>query len=216
MIQIQSQSDKNSKIKKHIPKKLQNDDELLSCILKNIVSNGDPKEVKKKLIESFKEYTSKKFSKKKKEEKRKQLEHLSRGAMITFGLDNDYSLDVSVDAEYFGLALEMKRNIIKEYDCRNHFEKSLVDMIVIPYCRYLRFSAVLKGFVSCGISKEEVAYNAIMSKESDRSFKQYLTAFHTLQQIKNPQVNVNIKTDNAFVAQNQQNNSLTLKNNDQQ
>ena len=45
---------------------------------------------------------------------------------------------------------------------------------------------------------------SIMSKELDRANRNYLTAMNNLLEIKRPQMNINVKTKNAYFWQNQQ------------
>jgi len=52
---------------------------------------------------------------------------------------------------------------------------------------------------------------SIMSKELDRANRNYLTAINNLIEIKRPQMNINVKTNNAYFWQNQQINNNKTK-----
>ena len=54
------------------------------------------------------------------------------------------------------------------------------------------------------ISDERTRYLGYLSKQMDRAHRQYLSALMTLKQLKAPAIEMNIKTKNTFVAQNQQ------------
>jgi hypothetical protein len=47
-------------------------------------------------------------------------------------------------------------------------------------------------------------YIANLSKQIDRANRQYISALLTLKQLKSPNVEMNIKTNNAFISNNQQ------------
>jgi hypothetical protein len=55
-----------------------------------------------------------------------------------------------------------------------------------------------------GVSSEINGYCAVMSKELDRANRHYLSALATLKQLKSPPFQIQVRTQNAFVAQNQQ------------
>ncbi len=54
------------------------------------------------------------------------------------------------------------------------------------------------------INQNRTAYISILSKEADRSHRQFLSALMTLKQIKAPTIEMNIKARTAFVSDKQQ------------
>jgi len=53
-------------------------------------------------------------------------------------------------------------------------------------------------------TKEINNFLSIMSKDVDRANRHFITALETLKQFKQPQLKVNVKTKNAFIAEKQQ------------
>lgn len=131
---------------------------------------------------------------------------------LAYSLESGYALMESVDDRYRKLALQMKWDLEKEYKCDSSSEKALADQIVSSYIRKLSFSKLLE---SCKkqeyCSNEKVGYLKFLSKEIDRSYRQFLSALETLKAIKQPALNVNIKAQNTFFAQNQQINNPSEK-----
>jgi hypothetical protein len=127
-----------------------------------------------------------------------------------FGLEVEthVALMGSFNAEYRGMAKELSSQIIKEYDCTTHVEKMLVESAVSGFIRHIDNS---KRFNNCiNANAEEVIlpvlaqFLAMLGKQMDRSNRQFLSSLAMLKQMKQPQLEVNIKTKNAFVAENQQ------------
>lgn len=58
------------------------------------------------------------------------------------------------------------------------------------------------------LSHERVAFLNFYSKEVDRSHRQFISAIETLKLMRQPSLRVNIKTNNAFVGENQQFNNI--------
>ena len=65
------------------------------------------------------------------------------------------------------------------------------------------------------ITNELNNYYNFLSKEIDRAQRQYITGLQTLKQLKSPSLPVTIKTTTAYIAENQQVNSVTQPNNDE-
>jgi hypothetical protein len=140
----------------------------------------------------------------------KELELLSQ-FNIDYGIENNLSMVESVEARYRGLIINLRRELIKEYNCKSYGEKALIDMMVGAYARNLSLTKRLinssgKDYTTALLNN----YISAMSKEVDRANRHFITALETLRQMKQPELKVNIKSKNAFIAQNQQfNNSKT-------
>lgn len=133
-------------------------------------------------------------------------------AVMTLGFDNDYVLNYTVSKWYSGLVIELRRKLIKDFDCKTHAEKALVDMAVSGYMRVIRASQSLTGNLDYGsISPVRNQCMAIMSKEIDRAHRHFTTAYQILLQLKQPPLNVQVHANSAFVAQAQQFNMNDLK-----
>jgi len=135
------------------------------------------------------------------EEDEKNLEK----AVYDYGFENDISIIEAVEEKYRGMMLELKRNIIKEYDCKAFSEKALVDLAVNAYSRNLTLSRMLVNTATTGRTTKEINnFLSIMSKDVDRANRHFITALETLKQFKQPQLKVNVKAKNAFIAEKQQ------------
>ncbi len=127
---------------------------------------------------------------------------------MVYSQESGYALLVSVSASYKGFALQLRESLQKEFDCKTASEIALVDHAVNAHIRELSHSALLElRNTPQWISREKVALLGFYSKEIDRAHRQFISAIETLKSIKQPALRINIKTKNAFVAQNQQNNN---------
>lgn len=135
-------------------------------------------------------------------------------AVMTLGFENDYVLTNAVSKWYSGLVIELRRKLIKDFDCKTHAEKALVDMALSGYIRVICASQALAGGIDYGsINPVRNQYMSIMSKEIDRAHRHFTTAYQMLMQLKQPPLNVHLKTKTAFVAQAQQFNLDKQENN---
>ena len=131
-------------------------------------------------------------------------------SLMMCGLEVDtHFVLMSVQKKYSVMAKELASQIIKEYECTTHTEKMLAETTVCAFIQNLensrRFNDCIKSneFISPNLSQ----YLAVLGKEIDRSHRQFLSSLSMLRQLKQPQMEINIKTNNAFVANNQQINS---------
>lgn len=127
---------------------------------------------------------------------------------IACSLDSGHSLLESTSSAYRALALEVRRSLVEEFNCTLPSEKILVEQIVNAYIRKIEYSVLLTQHRQHSVlTHESIAFLSLCSKELDRAFRQLVSALETLKSIKQHPLNVHIKTQNAFVAQNQQNNN---------
>lgn len=135
----------------------------------------------------------------KKEEISKSLIDISFGLGITTG----YSLMKAVNEEHRGLAVQMKRDMQSEFDCKTTSEKALIDLAVNAYIRNLYYSGrMLSNQDNAGNNHNN--YRKYLSQEIDRAQRHYISAIETLKSIKQPALKVNVKTKTAFFADKQQ------------
>ena len=144
-----------------------------------------------------------------KSEKRKDKENRKKYALeavLAMGLETHEQLATSMNEGYRPLAMEMCRRMIKDYDCKTAAEKALVEVAVNDYIRVLEFSQLM-GSIRQNLNNVTKAKNqlyAIWSKELDRANRQFINAITTLKHFKAPALEMTIKTNTAFIAQNQQ------------
>ena len=126
-------------------------------------------------------------------------------------VDTQWNLAEVFDERYRGMVMEMSKQIIKEYDCATHAEKMLAEIVVNSFARVLDSSRRLDselGNAGTVINENRTKYLSVLSKLHDRSNRQFLSAIMTLKQMKAPSIEMNIKANTAFIAQNQQVNTV--------
>lgn len=122
-----------------------------------------------------------------------------------FENESHVALMESVDENYRMMGKEMSDEMMQEFDCKNEAERSLVKLMVNAYIRVLDNSRRLNNELNGqNITPNRNIYIANLSKQVDRANRQYISALLTLKQIKSPNVEMNIKTNNAFISNNQQ------------
>jgi hypothetical protein len=120
-------------------------------------------------------------------------------------LENHLLLSTSCDEGYRPAVIKFIEDLIQEYDCKTSSEKALAQLVALAHYRVLRCSRSLNGIMTIGYCSD-LGNNYLnqCSKELDRANRCYLVALQTLKQIKQPPMNVNVKANTAFLAQNQQ------------
>ncbi len=141
----------------------------------------------------------------------KDAQKLLRDAAMIFGLDNHHALIGVMNENYSPLAIEFANNLNKEYDCKMPSEKALSQVIVNAYIRLLDDTRRFNICIEAGeyLSENRTKHLAMLSKQIDRANRQFISALSALKQFKSPMIQINVKTHNAFVAQNQQLNANT-------
>jgi hypothetical protein len=130
-----------------------------------------------------------------------------RKALAAYGLYTHVPLEESVAEEYRPLVAEFSHQLVQDYDCKTSGEKALAETVVSAYIRILTYSRRLGGAVtgkSTQIGKQHIEFYLMLGKELDRANRHFITALTTLKQLKAPSLEINVKTQTAFVAQNQQ------------
>lgn len=111
-------------------------------------------------------------------------------------------------------AIELINNLIEEYNCNTSLEKTLCEMIALNYWKILeltkKYNSVMLAWNT--LTNERTKYLNMLSKELDRVNRVYLISLNNLIDIKKPKINLNIKTKNAFISNNQQFNNNLNKN----
>jgi hypothetical protein len=171
-------------------------------------SSTDPDENLKKFAEKYMPVVySGKYDEKTQDEMIRSISDLS----TTFSTDTGYILMESLGKDYHGLAIQMRRELQQEFDCKKPSEKALVDMVVNAFIKKLSYSKRMENNQKY-VGAEYDGYRNYLSKEIDRAHRQFLSAMETLNIIKQPALKVNIKTNNAFVSENQQFNTKVENN----
>lgn len=142
-----------------------------------------------------------------------------------YTIDNGYIVQSSVQAFDSELALKIRQNLMEEYRISSNAESMIIDLAVSAYIRHLECSRVYTNLLGeCKIVHEEnddgeiekkatfsysfdqLKINLLkeMGKQVNMAEQQYLTLISFLNESRRPPIKVNIKTDQAFVAENQQ------------
>ncbi len=126
-------------------------------------------------------------------------------AMYNFGLDNGAIVVDACPEEYRGMASKFRDSLIATYTCETEVEKALVDVIVNAYVKTMYYSKKLYSVVSRGTTNGNLNYYmAVIGKEIDRSNRHFISSLETLKMIKQPPIKLSVKTNSAFISQNQQ------------
>ncbi|EKD99967.1 MAG: hypothetical protein ACD_22C00127G0017 [uncultured bacterium] len=171
------------------------------------VAKCDPKILLEKIDTTMEAY----HQAKNEEEKKTTLLAFSQStndALYIYGLDNHYPVAETVTSKLQPLVIQMTNDLIAEYSCKTTSEKALAELIAGAYGRYLSYSNTLTGSFNVEyLSSEKNGYFTLLGKEADRAYRQFITALTTLKQLKFPTPQINVRTNTAFVAGNQQINS---------
>ncbi|HEY9583832.1 MAG TPA: hypothetical protein VJI66_02620 [Candidatus Paceibacterota bacterium] len=142
-----------------------------------------------------------------KEWAKNQILGRSSEAIMTSGLVNHYQLTHTVNRQYSSLIIEVAREIERNYNCTTVLEKTLAEIIAIAYMKVIDSSRMfIEQFESKkNINMEQTTgYLEVLSRHNDRANRQFLNALAILKQIKQPPIELNIKTKNIFTVHNQQ------------
>jgi len=167
----------------------------------------DPVSIFKELDKSIKEYND--YKGKDKDKKLKEINEKYSSSIYIFALDNHYAVIDAVKKEYKPMVIEMANQFISEYHCNAPSEKALSELAASSYARYIQYSDLFQNIANIEwLSSEKNGLYAIYSKEADKAYRQFMMAITTLKQLKSPTPQINVRTNTAFVAQNQQVNAV--------
>ena len=135
----------------------------------------------------------------------KDLNENIQNVSLAYSLESGHALVESLESRYGGFALQFKQELEDEFGCKKPSERALVDQIVNSHIRKITYSKLMG---TCNdpkyLSHEKVALLNFYSREVDRAHRQFISALETLKFMKQPSLKVSIKTNNAFVGENQQ------------
>lgn len=125
-------------------------------------------------------------------------------AMTLTELDNGALLTMSIHDVYKTFAIDLMRKLQSEYHCETPSEKATAELAALNFSRTLDIQRrITISMNSENISTFKLSYTSILSKELDRANRHYLTSLQALRALKQPALQVNIRTDTAVVGQNQ-------------
>lgn len=117
--------------------------------------------------------------------------------------------NIGLNSENIRGILKMRQDLAKEYDCKTPSEFMLVDNIVAGYWRSMRYERYIHSMIEQGdggYSFDQLKVNVIKELHKGMNLAQSAITIHltTLQNLKQPKLSIKVKTENAYIAQNQQ------------
>lgn len=120
----------------------------------------------------------------------------------------------SFDPKLHTWVFELISKMIEETNCTTELEKSVATIVANTHIRFLDNSKRLNDHLNdtYGKTRDEARYLEVLSKQTDRAHRQFLSSVMVLKQLKAPLVEMNIKAHTAFVSDKQQININNGKN----
>ncbi|MBT4120664.1 MAG: hypothetical protein HOC36_02905 [Candidatus Magasanikbacteria bacterium] len=186
---------KIEKVRKFDPQEIRKD------VVFSLRTMYDPDTILKKLDSKLREASKNKKDIHKDEETQKIMGQASS----IMGLETHYPLVHSISEEYCPFAMELTNNLYKEYDCKTSSQKILAQAVVNSYVRVLRITRKMDSVIGIGHTTPGInGFLSVLSKELDRANRHLISLLESLKNFNTPEMKVSIRTNNAFVAQNQQ------------
>lgn len=111
----------------------------------------------------------------------------------------------AIEPEQRGMAIEIIKELKQEYCVKKAQDKIYLQIATNAICRYYSNMSDFEHWKRHDWnSHERVAYMGMLSKDTDKAFRQYNSVIQYFEGKKQPPIKVNVKANNAFVAQNQQ------------
>ncbi len=124
-------------------------------------------------------------------------------AMTLVEFENGALMYTIVPEQYRTFAIDFMRQLQEEYNCTLPSEKATTELVTLYFVRILELQRRINNYINDQMSKTDILFFATLSKELDRASRQYLSGLHTLRMLKQPSLNVNIRTNTTIVGQNQ-------------
>ena len=105
--------------------------------------------------------------------------------------------------------MKMRHDIAEEYSCKTASELMLADRIVANYWRAMRYDSSFNYIIEKpggGFTFDQLKVNVLkeFNKGLELAGRQLNADIILLKELKQPRVSIKVKTDNAYLAQNQQ------------
>jgi len=157
----------------------------------------------------LKEYIELKRIKNKTKEQENRESKLVQELLALHGLDNGIWTATLSRSQYYGALSKMRQDIVKKYNCKTPIELMLADRIVASYWRAMKCDMIFNHLVEKedgSFSFDQLKVNVIkeFNKGIELANRQLNANIILLKELKQPQLNVRVKTDSAYIARNQQ------------
>ncbi|MCX6791876.1 MAG: hypothetical protein NT149_02460 [Candidatus Gottesmanbacteria bacterium] len=135
--------------------------------------------------------------------------------------------EITVEDEDIVLS-RFEEQLQREYQCQTPSERSLATVASIAYRHFIGIREQIinsEGKISslyyahmtcredsfhpynpnnaCNIMQREIQRLSVLSKESDRAYRQYITSLHVLRMMKQAPLQITVKAQTAIIGQNQ-------------
>lgn len=138
-----------------------------------------------------------------------ERDKLNEFLTYSFMLDNGTLLSSIPDKpqKQYGL-LSIREKLIIEHNCKTASELILVDQIAAAYWRLMKYEAYASRLPEKdeGYSFDQLKVNVLKEarQQIEQAHRQITMSLTLLKDLKQPQLRVNVKTNSAYFAQNQQ------------
>jgi hypothetical protein len=135
-----------------------------------------------------------------------------------YGLENGIWV-ANLDRErYYQSLARMRQKIVNDYGCKTSIELMLADSIVASYWRVMRNESRISVIMeeengSWTLNESKMKIIEELNKGIYFANRRLITNISLLKEMKQPPIKVNLKSNNAFIGQNQQFNT-DMKNNE--
>lgn len=161
------------------------------------------------LFHHFEEDYLRKIALDRKNLSKKENDEIAEKLIRMHGLENGFWVSNISVGKYRSALTKMRQKIIEEYDCKSSIELMLADKIVTSFWRIMKCEEIYNRIFQ---NEEGVfAYTQLtinMLKEINRGLEithhQHNNNIILLKELKQPNLKVTVKTDNAYFAENQQ------------
>lgn len=157
-------------------------------------------------IEEYIDLLKKKKLTAKEEKRRSELElEIAKSNGLKNGI---WAANVSY-GKYHKFLSTTRSNLVKEYDCQTSLELMLADRIVVNYWRSMKIDSIFNRLVETEdggytFNDSKITLIRELSKGLESSSRQLNTSMLLLKELKQPKLDVNVRTKNAFISQNQE------------
>lgn len=164
-------------------------------------------------IQKLTEYQNLEEIKEPSKEQTDRKKKLSEEIVMMYGLENGIWAANLAHAKYYSALAQIRKNIVRDFGCKTSLEFMLVDRIVAHYWRAMRSDTLLNHYMENedgSFSVNQLRINMVkeFNRGIDRADRQLNANIILLKELKQPKMNIKVTTENAYIAQNQQVNSI--------
>jgi len=143
------------------------------------------------------------------EKQTERMNKISFELIKQYGLKNGLWVKNLDRDEYYEALGKIRHDIVAEFCCKTSLELMLVDRIVASYWRAMKYDMIFNRLIESKEGKfsfDQLKVNILkeFNKGVDFANRQLNTNMILLKELKQPALNLSVKTKTAFIAQNQQ------------